>query len=319
MPIWSKYFARTPLVLLAIAELAVLFVSVYVACLIAFGGIDVGEQALGPIAPRAAALSGVMLLSLIAMGLYQFHQRIYFHEVLVRVVVGIGLGSIVLAAAYYTVPAITLEPKIAAISMLLAFSLLLALRYAFVRHVDENVFRKRTLVLGAGERSAPISDLRRRADRRGFRVVGKIPTLGDTSVIECEHLLRTERSLSEIAVEKRADEIVVAMDDRRGTLPVRELLDCKLRGIEVIDLLEFLERETGKIHLELVSPGWLIFSPGFRITRSRRVAKRTLDLAVGGIALAAFAPIMLIVALAIKISDGWDKPVFYRQQCRNTS
>jgi len=104
------------------------------------------------------------------------------------------------------------------------------------------------------------------------------------------------------------------MDDRRGNLPIRDLLDCKLRGIDVIDLLEFLERETGKIHIDLVNPGWLIFSPGFRITRFRRITKRWVDFVLGLVALAVFWPFMLVIAIAIKIEDGLDASVIYRQR-----
>jgi FlaA1/EpsC-like NDP-sugar epimerase len=154
MPSWSKIYARAPILILAIAEATVLYVSVYVAHIVAFGDVQAGEEVLGPIAPRAAALSMVMVVSLIAMGLYQFHQRIYFHEIFVRVLVGVGIGSLVLAVAYYALPAITLQPKLAAIATLGSLSFLLLLRFVFVRSVDENVFRRRTLVYGAGEAAA---------------------------------------------------------------------------------------------------------------------------------------------------------------------
>jgi sugar transferase (PEP-CTERM system associated) len=315
MPSWSKIYARAPILILAMAEAAVLYVSVYVAHVISFGGVQAGEELLGPIAPRAAALSLVMVLSLIAMGLYQFHQRIYFHEILVRILVGVGIGSLVLALAYYALPAIMLQPKLAAIATLGSLTFLLLLRFVFVRSVDENVFRRRTLVFGAGERSAPISMLRRRADRRGFKVVGKVPAPGDASLRECEYLVRGDRSLLEIAVEENADEIVIAMDDRRGNLPVRDLLDCRLRGIDVIDLVGFLERETGKIRIDLVNPGWLIFSEGFRISKFRRVFKRAVDIAASTALFLVTWPVMLVIVLAVKFEDGPNAPVFYRQ-CR---
>jgi len=105
------------------------------------------------------------------------------------------------------------------------------------------------------------------------------------------------------------------MDDRRGNLPIRELLEARLQGIDVIDLLEFLERETGKIRVDLVSPGWLIFSPGFRRSRFRQFAKRTLDFAVSWALLLFSWPILLLAIVAIKIEDGFSAPVFFRQ-CR---
>ncbi len=314
MPIWSKNFARTPLLLLALAEASILFVSVYFACVIDFGTIESTEQILGPVAPRAAAVSIVMLLSLIAMGLYQFHQRVYFHEVMVRIVVGVAIGSLVLAILYYVLPSVTLEPRVASLAVLSALVVLLILRYAFVRHVDENIFRRRSLVFGAGQRAAAISDLKRKSDRRGFKVVGTLAAPGDTIREDRLDLINPDRSIIHIATENKADEIVVAMDDRRGNLPIRDLLDCKLHGIDVIDLLEFLERETGKIHIDLVNPGWLIFTPGFRSSRLRRVLKRVLDLGVGLTALLFAWPFMILVALAIKVEDGRAAPVIYRQR-----
>ena len=302
------------MMLLALIEASILYASVYFAYGIALGGFEFNEQALAAIAPQAMALSGVMLLSLIAMGLYQLHQRIYFHEVLVRIVVGIAAGSVILAGIYYTIPAVTLEPRIAALAVLTALFFLLLLRFFFVRNVDENIFRHRTLIYGAGERSAAIFDLRRRADRRGFRIVGTIAAPGDTVCEDRINLVNTERTLLDVAEEYDADEIVVAMDNRRGNLPIQELLDCKTRGINVIDVLEFLERETGKIHIDLLNPGWLIFSAGFQITRLRRFVKRVLDIVFGLLGLLVAWPLMVLVAVAIKIEDGLSAPVIYRQR-----
>lgn len=310
MRFWSRQIPRTPLLLLGIAEAGALFVSVYIAASLVVGD----DEALGRYMPQAAALAGVMIVSLIAMGLYQFHKRINFNETFVRIVVSLAVGSIVMAVAYYSIPALTLQPQIAAIALACGLLLLLVVRFCFMSVVDESIFRRRTLVFGAGDTALPISSLRRRADRRGFKIVGKLPAPGDRKKNVCEHLLETDKSILEVALEAKADEIVIAMDDRRGNFPVRDLLDCKLAGIEVIELMEFLERETGKIPVDLVNPGWLIFSPGFRVTRTRRTLKRLFDLAVGGFALFLLWPLLVVVALAIKISDGWEHPVIYRQR-----
>lgn len=291
-----------------------LYASVYFAVVVAFGGVQFFEDSIGPLAPKAAVVAFVMLTSLIAMGLYQFHQRAYFHEILVRILVGVAIGSAVLAAGYYVFPSLNLEPRVAAVAVLTAVVALLMVRYAFVQSVDESVFRRRTLVYGAGERASAISDLKRRADRRGFRIVGTIPAPGDTHCDESAQALEFDRSITELANERRADEIVIAMDDRRGNLPIRELLDLKLGGVEVIDLLEFLERETGKIRVDLVKPSWFIFSRGFRISRLRRFSQRVLDLAVSITLLLLAWPVMLAVAICIKLEDGSTAPVLYRQR-----
>ena len=247
--------------LLAGVELAVLFSSVYVAGIVVLGSLAECNKLLGPIGPKAALVSIVVITSLVAMGLYQYHQRLYFSEAAVRVLVGLAFACLALAIIFYAYPPLLITRDIAAVAIGYALILLLGVRYFFVRNVDEHIFRRTTLVYGAGERAASISSIRRRADRRGFKVVGQVPALGDT-VVEQKSLLNTNaKSLTDIAIEKGAEEIVVAMDDRRGNLPIQELLDARLKGINVIDLLEFLERETGKIRIDLVSPGWLIFSP----------------------------------------------------------
>jgi sugar transferase (PEP-CTERM system associated) len=105
------------------------------------------------------------------------------------------------------------------------------------------------------------------------------------------------------------------MDERRGNLPVKELLDARLKGVQVIDLLEFMERESGKIRIDLVNPGWLIFSSGFRISRLREFSQRTVDLVASATLIFFSWPIMLLVAAAIMLEDGIRAPVLYRQ-CR---
>jgi sugar transferase (PEP-CTERM system associated) len=306
---------RTPLLLMAAVEVAILYSSLYVAALVTYGNFDESERLMGEIAPKSALLASLVLVCLIAMGLYQFNQRFWYREAVIRVFVGLTAGFLAAAVVYYAFPDVIVERQVANVAFGYSLVLLLGARYYFVRTVDTNVFRRRTMIYGAGERAASLMDLRRRADRRGFRIVGRLAAPGDTVVGDRSEVLVTDGgSITDIAIEKRADEIVIAMDERRGNLPVKELLDARLSGIDVIDLLEFLERESGKIRIDLVNPGWLIFSPGFRISKLRRFSQRTVDL------LASFSltliswPVMVLAALAIKVEDGITAPVFYRQR-----
>ncbi|HKL63909.1 MAG TPA: TIGR03013 family XrtA/PEP-CTERM system glycosyltransferase [Woeseiaceae bacterium] len=308
-------YLRLPVVLLAAAECAVVFASLYVA---GWARFDWSFQAYalihGPVWPQALAVTVVVCVCLIAIGLYQFHQRLYFKEALARLVVAFILAGFPLAVVWYAFPGVAPTRGVAVIAALVSFVGLSAIRYFFLRTADENIFRRRTLVFGAGERAAAIRDIRRKADRRGFRVVANVGAAGDGSVNRCDKYLDHDRSLLAIAREREADEIVVAMDDRRGNLPIDELLACKVRGIDCMDLLGFLERETGKIRIDLVNASWMIFSSGFRITPLRRATKRGLDLFVSLLAMVIALPVMAICALAIKLEDGLRAPVFYRQR-----
>ena len=317
MRAWSlEYRLRTPSLLMASIEAAVLFSSVYVAGIVVFGSFEQCQRFLGPVLPKAAVVAAIVLLSLIAMGLYQFNQRLYFRETVVRIVVAFAAASLAIAVVFYAFPAVMISRDIASIAVGYALILILFFRYLFSCQIDKNVFRRRTMIYGAGDRAASLFDLRRKADRRGFQIVGRLAAPGDTIVGDRSDVSMTNgKKIIEYVRDAKADEIVIAMDERRGNFPVRELLDVRLRGISVIDLVEFLERETGKIPIDLVNPGWLIFSEGFHISKLRKLSQRVLDVVVSAMLVLFTWPIMLLVVLAIKFEDGLAARVLYRQ-CR---
>jgi sugar transferase (PEP-CTERM system associated) len=305
---------RAPLLLMGGIELAILFSSLYVSTVVQYPSIDAGISVIGPILPKACLIAAFGLICLIAMGLYQFNQRLYFREAAVRVIVGLAVAYLAVGVLAYLFEGVVLERQHAAIAFAYSLTGVLAMRFLFARTLDENVFRRRTLVLGAGERATALLDFRRSSDRRGFKIIGRVAAPGDKVVGDRSDILELgDRSIADIARERNAHEIVVAMDDRRGNLPVRDLLDARLKGIDVVDFLEFLEREGGKIRVDLINPGWLIFSHGFRISKLRRFSERVVSLlASAGLVLVSW-PLMLLVAIAIKIEDGLSAPVFYRQ------
>jgi len=314
MPIWSRNFSiRPPLLVLGTVEFLAAYFSVLGAAIILYGSVRQGQVALGSIHLNAAVVAIVLLTSLLSMGLYNFHQRLYFREVLARVTVGIALGALAIAAIYFVFPTVSLPRNFISVAFLLALVTILVARLYFFHNVDTNVFRRRTLIYGAGERARGIADLRRRADRRGFNVVGSIPANGDLEISQGNGTLFHEPSLISLTKELAIDEIVIAMDDRRGNLPLRELLDCKLTGVNVIDIVEFLERESEKVRIDLVNPSWLVFSPGFRTTKIRSIGKRFVDFLLSFVALLFVWPVMLMVAFVIKCEDGIRAPVFYGQ------
>jgi len=113
--------------------------------------------------------------------------------------------------------------------------------------------------------------------------------------------------------ENRIDEIVLAADDRRKGLPVQDILDCKMSGVEVVDLLTFFERETSKIRLDILHPSWLYLSDGFRNSMFRRLSKWLFDITVVLFLLPFVLPIMAMVTAAILVENRGRGPVLYRQ------
>ncbi len=180
------------------------------------------------------------------------------------------------------------------------------------RFISDDIFRRKVLVYGSGVRAQSIAAWRRRSDRRGFKVHGYIQPVDEGIEVAPEQLVTASGSLLAYARAHEIDEIVIAMDDRRRNFPVAELLECRLAGIEITDLVTFLERETGKVHLEVLNPSWLIFGNGFRRDALRRYSERLFDFCASLLLLVLASPIMLLTAIAIAAESGF--PVFYKQK-----
>jgi sugar transferase (PEP-CTERM system associated) len=133
-------------------------------------------------------------------------------------------------------------------------------------------------------------------------------------IIPDDRMLKADQGLRELCERYDVAEVVVAMEDRRRGFPARDLLECRLAGIDVVELLTLLERETGRVRLDALNPSWMIFGDGFRRDTFRLMSSRVLDLSASLVIVLLTLPIMLITALAIKLEEGWRAPVFYRQE-----
>lgn len=147
----------------------------------------------------------------------------------------------------------------------------------------------------------------------GFAIVGFIPLPGSPRWVGEDRLVALDAPLLELAIAREVDEIVVAADDRRGKLPVHDLLDCKMSGFEVLDLLTFFEKELALVKIDLLHPSWILFSPGFHMGMTGLYGKRLFDLAASVVILTLAAPIMALVALASLIESRGRDPILYTQ------
>ena len=133
------------------------------------------------------------------------------------------------------------------------------------------------------------------------------------SVMPDNQIISRGRTLTENAIALNVHEIVVALSERRGgSMPLRELLDCKLSGIRVLDLASYFEKTLGQIRLDSLYAGWLIFGDGFNQGRIRTLSKRIFDIVLSLILLILALPVMAATALLIVLESGF--PVLYRQE-----
>jgi sugar transferase (PEP-CTERM system associated) len=262
---------------------------------------------------RAVVFAAVITVSMVAFGLYQVHVRHNRMEFLIRLLLSFAFAGVALLVLYYLVPATYIGRGVLAMALAVGMVEIAALRLAVDRLFKTDVFRRRVLVLGAGKNADLInSRLRRNADRRSFVVVGFLPVPGQPVMVPEKLLLKTDFTLSEIAEWLQVFEIVVAPDERRGALPMEEMLKCAQRGITVTDLSTFFEREAGMVKLNIADPSWLAFSGGFDHSIPRRLNKRFFDLVAACALLLVAWPFMLLVAVSIALESRG--PILYRQE-----
>lgn len=310
-----QHYWQLPLAFLALLEGLAFFVAPYTAALLRFDAtLPEIEGQLGPMFPRALLFACVLFVSMAATGLYNSRQRSRLAGMLARVAASVFGGSMFIAMAFYLFPSLHIGRGALLLTAIFAFAGAVIIRTVFDTVVDEELFKRRVLVYGAGLRAGSIARLRRRSDRRGFTIVGYIASDDDESItVPSSERIAAATDLSKLCIDKRVDEIVVAMDDRRRQFPMDQLLECRLDGVEIIELVTFLERETGKVRLDILNPSWMIFSDGFRQGRIHSTLERAFDIVASLILLTAALPVMMATIVAIKLSEGVNAPVFYRQ------
>ena len=309
-----QHYWHLHLALLAVIEGVIFFFAPYAAATLRFSSQSHAEEMLGPMLPRGLVFAGVLFVSLAAMGLYNSRQRSRLAGLIARVAASVLGGGMFITILFYIFPTLHIGRGALLLSLAIAFGGSVVARVVFDTMVDEEIFKRRVLVYGAGRRAVSIARLRRRSDRRGFAVVGYVPAEGDEDAeVPPAEKLPTHVDLLTLCEQHRVDEIVVAMDDRRRRFPMEQLLECRLEGVEILELVSFLERETGKVRLDILNPSWMIFSEGFRQGRIHDTLERLFDVIASLLLLSLAAPIMIATALAIKITEGPRASIFYRQ------
>lgn len=307
-----QHHIPTGFVILATLELAMFMLAFY-------GGVELrflateGENYVGPLAPKAFLFSAVMLSSLIALGAYRRGSNQSFVDMVVRVASALVLGMLPLAFLYYFAPMFFLGRGALALAVVLSFIFIVATRLAFDRLADQERFKSRVLVLGTGARANLIRKASAEGELDGLNIVGFVQLGTETGTPAKGDIIPGDRPLVDLIGKADVDQIVLAMDDRRKALPVREILDCKMSGIGVVDLLTFFERETGKVRLDILQPSWLFLSDGFRLNTLRGVSKRVFDISVVLLMLPIALPLMFLAGLAVFLESGARGPIFYRQ------
>jgi sugar transferase (PEP-CTERM system associated) len=310
-----RHYIPVQVLLLVLADIVILFGSMYAGIALRFmEGFGSGYEVHLPIYPRALVFTLVMLGSMTALGLYLRDTATDRFGYLLRFLASFMVGLVIMTLLFYAIPGLGLWRGAFGITVVVAVIGTLIARVVFMLVVNHQILKKRILVLGTGTRAAQVEAvLAKQGLGRKFDLVGFLPA-GQSAHhgVDRSKIVASAGSLIATAMKHDIHEIIVGVRDRRsGNLPMAELLECKLEGVNVIEISSFFERETGHVQLDSLNPSWMVFSDGFCRSSSRNLVKRGFDVIVSAMLLVATLPIMLLTAVTIWLESG--APIFYRQ------
>lgn len=292
-------------VIFATGEGALIFTAVLIACWIKLG------IAL-PNLNQVVLLKGFVITLICQICLY--YNDLYdlkitgdFKELTIRLLQALGVTSILFAILSFFLPwlIITQGLFVIAVGLVIVMVVTWRLGYAFI--LTKGLFNQKIAIIGDGELARSIvKEIEDKKDS-GYHIAQYIDL----------HTLTVEKNLNDTfptdpSARSEIKKIVVALEEKRGKLPVKELLRCRTAGIEIIEGTGFYEMLMGKLYVTQINPSWLIFSDGFKKSKFQRFMKRTGDLLLSIIFLLLLSPLILIVAVLIKLDSRG--PVIFSQE-----
>jgi sugar transferase (PEP-CTERM system associated) len=265
--------------------------------------------------PKALLIALVCQVCLYYADLYDVRNIKDRRELFVRALQALGATSFILAAIYFWFPGVIVGRGVFLLAAVFVMTVIIGWRVVFQWTAKRTGPRERLLLIGTSPAAIELArELHDRREDLGVEICGFIdsdPAAVGTAVFN-PGVIGTFENIPAIVRERDVDRVVVSLADARGKLPMEKLLDMKLAGVAFDHLATVYEEYTGKIALENLRPSWLIFSSGFKKTPWLMAAKRATDVLGASIGLVLALPLMLLAALAVKVSSRG--PAIYRQQ-----
>ena len=307
-----KHYVPHAVLLLGLIDCVLLLVAGDLAWSLRAMQIDMDPGALSERLGMLGGFSAIVLAAMISVGVYGSEALRSLRFAGARLLVAVSLAIIALALVDFMLPGSTFWRSTLLYAMGLSILFLVANRMLVGGVLGASAFRRRVLVLGAGVRAFRLKEISERAGS-GFVIVGFVG-MNESQVSIDDAISRSEiHDLSKFVASLGASEVVLALEERRNALPLKDLLRIKTAGVHVNDFSSFMERETGRVDLDTLNPSWLIFSDGFSSGRAlSSVAKRLFDIAASGLLLLLTFPLIALFALLVTLDSRG--PAFFRQE-----
>lgn len=257
---------------------------------------------------KILGVSALAIMSFYYSDLYDLQRVRTRGETIVRILFTLGAVSILLAGLMLVFPNIRMGQGVLMTGLVVLTVAMTLWRGAYEWLLRKKFLRERVYVLGAGECASRLVEILRTRPELGMDVVGWAGALGNGSLTR-EVL---GQKLLELAAERRVDRVIIALTDRRSTMPVRELLELRLMSVQIEEATGLLEKISGKIDVDSLYPSWLIFAEGFRLNPAFLMVRRAISVVVSLACLLVVLPIIPFVVLAIKATSPGQ--VLYRQK-----
>ncbi len=287
--------------ILILGDMIIAFSSFYAGVFIRSNMNDIALQQYNPLFPKGILFMIFVVFIGFFMDLYNVEKRDGRKEVISKIFISGAIALFILAAFFYFIPSLFFGRGMLFLSMCILISV------QSIWHIGHDwilklpVGAKKVLILGTGPLAETLGSILFNKNN-GLALLGYVNCIGEPVNIANSHILGNGDNILDIALRKRVQKIIVSLNERRGTLPVREILNCKLRGIDVIDGPAFYEQLTGKMLVENLNPSHLIFAEGFRITLFKNYIKRTLDFIFSSIGIIVTFPFLIILPVVIKLN-----------------
>jgi sugar transferase (PEP-CTERM system associated) len=240
-----------------------------------------------------------------------------FKELGVRLFQALGFAAIFLGFFYILFPNAIIGTGIFLISICFVILLIVSWRLGYSLILNRGLFNQKIILLGSGELVKNIKEEISERKDCGYTLTLEVPEdISDVDLTDpaCTPIVCKNKceGLCEMAHTLGIQKVIVGFRERRTIFPTRELLRCRVDGIDVIDSNKFFENLTGKLTVESLNPSGLIFSGGFQKTFLRRFLKRSVDSILSVFMLIVCSPLIVITAVLIKIDS--KGPVFFSQE-----
>jgi len=261
---------------------------------------------------QAIVITFIFQLCLYFYDLYDLSCDITIADTITRMTQAFGLGCIVLAIVYYSMPLLTTAMSIFWPGYFTICGVVLIWRWLYYMTLRKRIFVQNILIFGTGDFATQIAREVEGKNDSAYRVVS---FTGESDVAFNPHNVPIHSKIDDLVTycqQNNISTIIIALDDRRNKTPGGKLLACKLHGISVQQGADFYESITSKLLVERIDPSAIFFSNGFTIGRWARAVKRTLDMSLSIFGIVISLPITILSALVIKLTS--PGPVFYLQE-----